>query len=157
MEVVGGGLSPGHDLPGTGLPGHDLPGGGHPWLPGHIPSPPPGVWPPPSSLLPIVPAPPGTPPGAIWPSPGHPSQGLPGGPGHPSQGLPTPPSGTLPARPPAAPDNTLPGGQGGVVTPPIASKVYWMLAYCPSLGWNFVAVDPSLSAGTPLPPAAAPK
>jgi hypothetical protein len=32
-----------------------------------------------------------------------------------------------------------------------------MLAYCPALGWNFVAVDPSLSVGHPLPPHAEPK
>ena len=133
-----------------------------------IPAPPPGVWPPPNATLPIVPAPPGVPPGAIWPPPGYPSHGLPIGPGHPSggfpvgpghpdAGLPTPPSGTLPARPDARPDHSLPGGQGGVITNPIQPKVYWMLAYCPALGWNFVAVDPSLGVGYPLPPHAEPK
>jgi hypothetical protein len=32
-----------------------------------------------------------------------------------------------------------------------------MLCYCPSLGWRYVSVDPSLEVGMPLPPAPAPK
>jgi hypothetical protein len=114
-EVVGG--HPGHELPGApAIPGHELP------------SPPPGVWPPLSPSQPIQPAPPGTPPGTIWPSPGHPSQGLPGAPpspGHPDQGLP--------------------------------SKTYWLVVGIPGIGWRYVAIDPSLSAGHPLPPTAEPR
>jgi hypothetical protein len=32
-----------------------------------------------------------------------------------------------------------------------------MIAYCPSLGWNYIAVDPSLEVGMPLPPHPEPK
>jgi hypothetical protein len=141
-----GAVDPDYGFEVGGHPGNALPGAGHPG--NALPAPPPGMWPPPSSTLPIAPAPPGTPPGAIWPRPGvppHPGHGLPGG-GHIS-GQPVPGGGA---------DNTLPGTPG---TPghDLPSKVYWMIAYCPALGWNYVAVDPSLDAGMPLPPAPTPK
>jgi hypothetical protein len=159
VEAIMGPTQPDAGLPITParpgqLPSSDL----HPWVPGHLPEPgPPGVFPPLTPSHPIQPAPPGTPPGAIWPPVGHPSHPIAGTPGHPSQGLPTPPSGTLPTRPPVAPGHDLPPGQGGVVTPPIASKTYWLIAGVPGVGWRYVAIDPSLVVGMPLPPAAAPK
>src|SRR6185437_14817010 len=133
--------SPDNSLPGVGGPvdpGYGIGQGGS--IDNSLPMPPPGTWPPPSPAHPIVPAPPGTPPGAIWPSPGRPSQGLPVQPGHPAH--PLPPGGSvdneLPQPPPQA-GNELP------------SKVYWMIAYCPALGWSFVAVDPSLHPGNRPP------
>jgi hypothetical protein len=134
--------------PSQGLPGHGHPGQGLPMPPsGTLPAPPPGMWPPPSLGNPILPAPPGTPPGTIWPSPGlpdHPSNVLPGG-GHASgQPIPPPPGGSI--------DNTLPSAppQAGNGLP---SKTYWMICYAPNLGWKYVAVDPSLTPGQGLPPA----
>jgi hypothetical protein len=131
---------PDQGLPGHGHPDHDLPG-----LPPHasgqpIPTPPPGVFPPPHPSNPIVIAPPGTPPGTIWPPihPDHPGNALPGRPPHAS-GQPVPggrPDNTLPGSPPS-PSHGLP------------SNIYWMLCYTPNLGWKFVAVDPSLKPGTP--------
>ena len=101
-----------------------------------IPPPPPGIWPPPLHGRPIVPVdPPGidnslpVPPGTIWPSPG---------------------------RPPR-PDHSLPGGGGGQVDNTLPSQTFWMLCYTPTLGWKFIAVDPSLEVGHPLPPTAQPK
>ena len=91
------------------------------------------------------------PPGTIWPSPGRPP--------HVDAGLPglrgTWPAGRCLAA--ARPDNTLPGGQGGEIDNALPSKTYWMLCYCPALGWRFIAVDPSLRPGMPLPPHAQPK
>ena len=82
------GLPDAPDFPSNELPGNG--GGGN--IPGHLPSPPPGIWPPISVSHPIQPTPPGTPPGVIWPPVGgRPDQGLPGAggtPGKPSQGLP---------------------------------------------------------------------
>jgi hypothetical protein len=168
FRVTGGALSgvmmsgnvPDNSLPGD-QPGIDnsLPPYVDQGLP--IPPSPPQVWPPITVGAPIAPAHPiaGAPvrPGTIWPSPGrpshdlphvpgHPANPLPGSPGHPSTG-PVPPGTVSPpiASPPATPGHDLP------------SNVYWMLCYCPSLGWNFVAVDPSLSVGYPLPPHAEPK
>lgn len=116
--------------PDQGLPGMEYPDQG-------LPPEPPGVWPPPTIAHPIQPAPPGTPPGTIWPSPGAPSHpiapGSPGAPAHPIAGQ------------PGAPDQGLP------------SKVFWVVAGIPGVGWRYVAVDPSLSVGHPLPPAPAPK
>lgn len=141
----GGGEGPDNTLP--GVEGPVDPGYGHP-----IPTPPPGIWPPPSLGNPIVPVDPGfgipITPGTIWPSPGRPP--------HIDAGLPTPPSGTLPARPPVRPDAGLPQPPGSISNP-IQPHTYWMLCYCPSLGWNYIAVDPSLQPGTPLPPSAQPK
>jgi hypothetical protein len=117
-------------LPGQ-LPSSDL----HPWVPGHLPAPPP-TFPPLTPSHPIQPAPPGTPPGAIWPPVGHPSHPLPPVPGHPDQGL-----------PPVA----------GTPTPPIESKTYWLVCGIPGVGWRYVSIDPSLTVGTPLPPAPVPK
>ena len=77
---------PDNSLPGAptypdqGLPGEP------PYPDQGLPSPPPGVWPPPVPSHPIVPAPPGTPPGTIWPSPGHPTHPIaPGSPAHPDK------------------------------------------------------------------------
>lgn len=158
-------------------PSFGRPGGGHrPADPGYgidlgagidnsLPAPPPGVFPPPIiGGGPIVPAPPGTPPGVIWPplwSPVDPGYGagrpLPphigGGPavppahvgGGPMPGTP-PVVGGGPATPPARPDNTLP------------SQVYWVVVGVPGIGWRYCAIDPSLSVGGgPVMPGAQPK
>ena len=139
MPYVQGFLIEGPVDPGFGRPGGGGPvdpgfgvgvGPDHPWVPGHLPDPP-GVWPPLTPSNPIGPIIDNTlpvAPGTIWPPPGAPDR----------------PGNALPGQP-ARPDNTLP------------SRVFWMLCYCPSLGWRFVAVDPSLSAGTPLPPAPVPE
>lgn len=150
---------PGHDLPsGPVHPGHDLPPGMPP-IGSTLPEPPPGVWPPLTPSAPIQPAPPGTPPGVIWPpigrpidpgygrpgvgaghpdaglpvAPGHPDAGLPPSPGHPDAGLPTPPSGTLPA------------------------KTWWVVVGIPGVGWRYAAIDPSLSIDHELPEHAEPR
>jgi hypothetical protein len=65
---------------------------------------------------------------------------------------------TLPpteGQPPVV-DNTLPKPPGQISNP-IVNPLYWMVAYCPSLGWRYVVVDPSLTAGMPLPPHPEPK
>jgi hypothetical protein len=143
------GAYPGHGLPGAGLPGHDLPSGGHPWVPGHLPPPPPNVWPPLTVSSPIQPTPPDVPPGTIWPplhSPVDPGYGIGEG-ARPGTPLPTPP-----ARPdaglPTAP--VRPGHE-------LPSKTYWVVAGIPGVGWRYVAVDPSLEVGYPLPPTGEPK
>ena len=157
---------PDHDLPGGGHIDNSLPGLGGPTDPGYgmdmggsidndLPRPPPGVWPPPSAAHPIVPAPPGTPPGAIWPpigrppswtggvvGGGHPSQGLPGRPTRPDQGLPGRPARPDQGLPPSGghPSQGLPGGGGGGTLP---VQTYWLVAGIPGVGWRYVAVDPS--------------
>jgi hypothetical protein len=126
----GTGEHPDQGLPGApaypdqGLPGMEYPDQG-------LPPEPPGVWPPPTISHPIQPAPPGTPPGTIWPSPGVPS--------HPI----APPAPGIPAHPISgggAPDQGLP------------SKTYWVVAGIPGVGWRYVAVDPSLKPDQGLPP-----
>jgi hypothetical protein len=138
VRITGGVLNVAEagSYPDQGLPG-DQPGIDNS-LP--IPPPPPSVWPPPTVSHPIEPAPPGTPPGVIWPSPGHPSH----------QPVPTPPGA------PGRPDQSLPPGP---VHPehPIASQTFWMLCYSPRLGWKYVTVDPSLRPDQGLPPHAQPK
>ena len=163
---------PDHELPGYGHPDQGLPeapidpgfGGGIASGPDggyDIPLPPPGTWPPPSSTLPIVPAPPGTPPGAIWPpigrppswgggipaNPARPDQGLPPDPAHPDQGLPPDPAYPSQGLPPSSghPDQGLP------------SRVFWVVVGIPGVGWRYAAIDPSLQPGTPLPPTPEPK
>ena len=145
---------------GEGHPDNELPGMEGPVDPGYgidlgagidntLPSPPPGIWPPPSHARPIVPIIDNTlpvAPGTIWPSPGRPphvgggpvvrpphasGQPVPGDPAHPDQGL---PAGG------ARPDNTLPSGK------------FWIVAGIPGLGWRYVCVDPSLEVGYPMPP-----
>ena len=82
-------------------PGNELPGAEGPVDPGYgisadrpsnpivLPPDPPGVWPGPRPSHPIVIAPPGTPPGVIWPTPGaRPDNTLPGDQPRPNQGLP---------------------------------------------------------------------
>jgi len=126
IDTGDGATDPDYGQDQGGRPDNSLPGG-LPAFPSHGLPQPPGVWPPLTPSHPIEIAPPGTPPGSIWP-------------------------------PPHRPDNTLPTPPtDGTPTPPIASKVYWMIAYAPSLGWRFVAVDPSLDAGTPLPEHPEPK
>ncbi|HEX3347421.1 MAG TPA: hypothetical protein VHS58_04885, partial [Acetobacteraceae bacterium] len=93
-----------------------------------LPEPPPGIWPPPTVSHPIQPAPPGTPPGTIWPSPGVPS--------HPI----APPSPGTPSHP--------------IATPP---GKFWVVAGIPGVGWRYICVDPSLKPDQGLPPAPAPK
>jgi hypothetical protein len=147
-----------------GYPDNSLPGVEGPVDPGYgisadrpsnpivLPPDPPGVWPGPRPSHPIVIAPPGTPPGVIWPSPGRPvdpGYGRPVAPPHPG-------GGPMPGNPPR-PDAGLPGGQGGAIDNALPSQTFWMLAYCPSQGWMYISVDPSLTPGHPLPPHAQPK
>jgi hypothetical protein len=150
------GMSGGY--PDQGLPG-DQPGidnslpGMQPGIDNALPEPPPGIWPPPSLGNPIVPIGPDNTlpvqPGTIWPSPG--------GPVYPTTGPVRPPTGsTQPLPGGGRPDNTLPS-QPGVPDNTLPSQTYWMLCYSPSLGWRFIAVDPSLRPGMPLPPHAQPK
>ena len=96
-------------------PGYGIEAGGG-TINNDLPRPPPGVFPPPVAAHPIVPAPPGTPPGTIWPpvNPDRPNQGLPGGSG-------------------ARPDQGLPG-----------DKTFWVVVWIPGYGWKYVAVDPTL-------------
>ena len=150
---VEGPVDPGFGRPpgSPGRPDNSLPPG---WPPigSTLPEPPPGVWPPITGWAPIQPAPPGTPPGSIWPpiwtgglpphvgggpilNPPHPGGGpAPGTPARPDAGLPVPPASTKPP-----------------------SGVFYVVAGIPGVGWRYVAVDPSLVAGTPLPPAPEPK
>jgi hypothetical protein len=154
-----------------GHPDHGLPGEEGPVDPdygidegpeidGGLPEPPPGIWPPLTPSHPIQPAPPGTPPGSIWPPvggrperpdrPAHPiAPG--GGPVRPDQGLP-PAGGTPPV--PGAPDQGLPG-RPSLPERPDRPKVYWVVAGIPGVGWRYVAVDPE--AIPPLPPRPEPK
>jgi hypothetical protein len=159
------------ELPGYGHPDHGLPehpvdpgfggGIGQVPVPGYdLPTPPPGVWPPPNGTLPIVPAPPGTPPGAIWPPVGRPPIWS-GGvvpPPHPSGGRPDRPGQGLPPSG-GHPDQGLPGGSGGRPDQSLPSGVFWVVVGIPGVGWRYCAVDPSLTASQPLPetPEAAPK
>jgi hypothetical protein len=161
FKVTGGALT--LDSVGSNYPSNELPGGGQidnslpglqPGIDNSLPEPPPGIWPPPTIGNPIAPIIDNTlpvAPGTIWPSPGRPPHidaGLPVQPGHPG-------GGPMPGG--ERPDNTLPGGQGGQIDNALPSKTYWMLCYCPALGWRFIAVDPSLRPGMPLPPHAQPK
>jgi len=156
VEGMSGGY-PDNSLP--GVEGDVDPGYGissdRPSNPIVLPPQPPQVWPPISVGNPIAPIIDNTlpvAPGTIWPSPGRPPHvdaGLPVQPGHPG-------GGPMPGNP-ARPDNTLPGGQGGSIDNALPSKTFWALVYMPSLGWRFVAVDPSLRPGMPLPPHAQPK
>jgi hypothetical protein len=157
VQIVGGVL----EVEGFGgdRPDNSLPGGGHidNSLPPHfppigstLPEPPPGVWPPISGWNPIVPAPPGTPPGVIWPPVGHPPSW---GGGHPAR--PTDPGFGQPARParpdaglpgaPARPDTGLPGRparpDAGLPSAPVR----------PDAGLPSAPVRPD--AGLPVPPA----
>ena len=141
LRVRSGG-HPDHELP-EGSPGHPdntLPGGGleidnslppgTPPIGVTLPEPPPGIWPPPSWSRPIVPV---------------------------------PPNSTLPIIPgtiwpnPARPDNTLPTPPGGQIDNSLPSQTFWVVCGIPGVGWRYIAVDPSLVAGMPLPPAPAPK
>ena len=146
FRVTGGALtlaSVGTNYPDNALPG-DQPGidnslpGSQPGIDNALPVPPPGVWPPPVPAHPIVPIPPGgsqPPPGTIWPPVIN--NALPKPPAYPDQGLP----GSQPGI-----DNTLPpSGLGPHPEHPIATGTYWMLVYTPGYGWRYVVVDPSLS------------
>ena len=130
-------------------PGYGIEAGGG-TINNDLPRPPPGVFPPPVAAHPIVPAPPGTPPGTIWPpvNPDRPNQGLPGGSGgRPDQGLP----GSQPGV-----DNTLPGGSGARPDQGLpGDKTFWVVVWIPGYGWKYVCVDPSLqiNAGPARPPA----
>lgn len=124
-----------HELPeGEVDPGWGVTPPIDPGFGGGLPAPPPGLWPPPNATLPIVPAPPDTPPGAIWPPIGHPPSwggGIParppvisggpatppGRPARPDAGLPTPP-GAHPGGGPATPPGRPPSVGGGPATPP---------------------------------------
>jgi hypothetical protein len=127
----------GEEHPDQGLPGGGLyPDQG-------LPTPPPGVWPPLTPSHPIQPAPPGTPPGSIWPPVGGPSHPIAPGDVGPGQGLPRPPGAPdqgLPARP-VGPDQGLPKPQ-----------TYWVVCGIPGVGWRYVCVDPSLSPTHPIAP-----
>jgi hypothetical protein len=114
--------------------------------------------------------------------PGHPSNALPFPPGHPGNGLPRPPvfpGNDLPQPPPDAsnkpivlppppvvgvpvfPGLGLPEIPPGTIWPPLppylpGGKVIVLVAIS-GVGWRWAVLDTSLSAGTPLPPAAQPK
>ena len=143
VEGMSGGL-PDNELPGAPVyPGHDLPGDqpgidnslppGTPPIGVTLPEPPPGIWPPPSFSRPIAPIGPDNTlpvaPGTIWPSPGRPNR----------------------------PDNSLPGGGGGQIDNSLPSQTFWVVAGIPGVGWRYIAIDPSLEVGHPLPPHAQPK
>jgi hypothetical protein len=74
----GGGDGDGGEYPDQGLPGEGAEGEGE-GIPGQLPSPPPGIWPPLRPGHPIAPVPPSLPnpppPGSIWP----PVEGVPSG------------------------------------------------------------------------------
>ena len=169
LHVTGGTLvvetaspgSPDNTLPGGGQIDNSLPPG-FPPIGSTLPEQPPGVWPPITGWAPIQPAPPGVPPGSIWPPIGRPvdpGYGRPGvGAGHPDAGLPP-----APARP-AQPLPPSPGHpSGGPLPSPghpdagLPSKTFYVVCGIPGVGWRYVAVDPSLSVGYPLPPAPEPK
>ena len=72
--------------------------------------------------------------------PGHIGNQLPWAPGHPDAGLPVPPGINVPPVPPNLAQQVV---------------VLWHLPG--QVEWHGKVIDPSLSAGTPLPPAPAPK
>lgn len=144
-----------------GRPDNSLPGG----RPGRIDNslpPPPGIWPPPVEVWPPIALPPGypMPPGSIWPpthppdpgyGQGHPTppvagQPLPGGPGHPDAGLPVQPGHPDAGLPvgPGHPGNALPSGRFLVAIVGGSAATGWKVI-------GYTVVDPSLSAGMPLP------
>ena len=95
--------------------------------------------------------------------PGHPDHGLPGSGGHPSNR----PPGSASGRPdnslpwaPGHPDNSLPVPPGVTPPPNVPPNleeqlvVLWRLPN--TTEWHGKAMDPSLSAGTPLPETPAP-
>jgi hypothetical protein len=152
---IGGAVDPGFGIPGfsVGRPGHDLPWAparpGHdlPMFPGH-----------PGHDLPMFP---GTPGNALPP--------LPPDMAHPGHPLPLPPeiSNGLPIRP-ASPGHELP--PPGMIWPPLPPTVpsgkALALVAISGVGYRWTVIDTSLSAGwpvppptagTPLPPAPAPK
>lgn len=158
--LISGGIN--NDLPNAPVrPGNALPGG----PPGHIDNslpPPPGLWPPGVDIWPPVQLPPGypMPPGSIWPpihppDPGY-GQGHPTPPvaGHPSPGTPGHPDQDLPPTP-GHPDHDLPVGPGhpGHALPSQRFLVA-IVGGSAATGWKVIGwtvVDPSLSAGMPLP------
>jgi len=108
---------------------------------------------------------------------GYPSQGLPGSPGHPrGPGHVSPPI-FHPGHPdhglpsgghvgnqlpwsPGSPDNSLPVPPGITeppVPPDLASQVIVLWHLPGQVEWHGKVIDPSLSAGMPLPPAPEPK
>jgi len=171
------GIWPGPNPPyvDIGFPMPQPPGGGypsHPWVP-----PSPGVpthpWVPPQAGYPSHPwVPPGAPP-SIWPSPGHPDQGLPRPPGYPDNALPPYVDNTLPpgGRPP------LPGYTAGALvipvpaadppTPPPAGipagstqvLIWFGPGTKPASAWvaPYVSAAPPQGAGEVPPPTATPQ
>jgi hypothetical protein len=128
-----GPVDPGYGIDLGGHPDNSLPPGMPPFPDHGLPTPPPGVWPPPSIDRPIVPVHPDNTlpvqPGTIWPNPGK----------------------------PARPDNSLPGGSGGEINNGLPSQTFWVVAGIPGIGWRYIAIDPSLVVGMPLPPTPEPK
>jgi hypothetical protein len=124
--------------PDQGLPGMEYPDQG-------LPPNPPGIWPPLSPAHPIAPAPPGTPPGVIWPPIGHP----PGWPTHPIQ----PPSPGEPAHPITPPSPGTPthpiAPPSGLPSHPIEG-VYWVVVGIPGVGWRYTTVAPGLQPSHPI-------
>lgn len=133
IESAGGGGGPGGGGGGNGGNGDEKPT--HPIV---LPDPPPGVWPPPTVSHPIEPAPPGTPPGMIWPSPGKPAHPIAPG------GRPRPPVvGGGPVVPPE-PGQPLPPEGGPEPGHPLPQP-FWALGNFPGYGWYYVCVDPGLA------------
>ena len=151
INFVSGG-HPDQGLPAgsPGMPDQGLPGS-QPGIDNSLPTPPPGVWPPPTVANPIVPIPPGpqcrlapsgrrssaAPVPGIAGSPGHPSQGLPGAQGIPHracqarrrirQGSRCQPH----RRPVGTPPQPQPIATPPASTKPPASRVFWMVAATP--------------------------
>jgi hypothetical protein len=92
-----------------------------------LPSPPPGLWPPP-----------GAPDNSLPPTPGQ----LPVFPGTPAE------PGTVWPPLPVAPDNSLPGG---------GERNYLVICWIPGVGYRWVVVDLSLTVEQPIAPTPAPK
>ena len=96
--------------------------------------------------------------------PGHPEHGLPSSPGHPSNRPPGSgggrPDNSLPWAP-GNPDNSLPVPPGITappnVPPALNSKLVVLWRLPNTTEWHGKAMDPSLSAGTPLPETPEPK
>jgi hypothetical protein len=141
FRVTGGALTldsaglnyPSNELPGSGQIDNSLPGGVPP-IGSTLPEPPPGIWPPPSFNHPWAPIP-----GVGGERPGH--------------DLPTPPSGTLPVRPPVVPGHDLPAVPGTIWPPvnqhPPRDGKFWVVAGIPGTGWRYILVDVTQIIGKP--------
>lgn len=103
--------------PDWGLEEGELPEVGVPEFPGlPLPTPPPGVWPPPTPGHPVQPLPPEEEGPGVWPPVG-------------SIWPPVNPPGWKPSKPPGTPGQPLP------------TKKLWVLAIIPGIGVKYICVD----------------